>query len=90
MTIRIPRSSAGFPHPTLGRVLGIVLAVALLIPAFFFLFFLIAVAGVVTLGVVLRLLWTARQYRDQATPAVLEGEYSVEPPEQRADIAHKR
>ena len=58
---------------------GGVLAAALLVLAFFFLVVFPLVAGVLVIGISLRLLWRGRQVRDQASQDVLEGEYSVEP-----------
>jgi hypothetical protein len=81
MTQRIGTQSYGFPQTWLGRVVGSVLAAALLVSAFFFLFIFLLVAGVLILGISLRLLWRARQVRDQASQDILEGEYSVEPQE---------
>jgi membrane protein implicated in regulation of membrane protease activity len=78
MALRIGTQSYGFPQTWLGRVVGSVLAAALLVSALFFLFFFLLIAGVVILGISLRLLWRARQVRDQASKDVLEGEYSVE------------
>jgi hypothetical protein len=81
MTQRIGTQSYGFPQTWLGRVVGSVLAAALLVSAFFFLFIFLLVAGVLILGISLRLLWRARQVRDQASQDIFEGEYSVEPQE---------
>ena len=95
MPIRIAGLTGRSPHPLLVRTLGIVLAAAILIPALFFVLFLLAFAGVVALGIVLRLLWTARKHRAPATPDVIEGEYSVLPQEnrvteKRVDTTHER
>ncbi len=89
MAQQIGTQSYGFPQTWLGRVAGSVLAVALLVSAFFFLVFFLVVAGVLILGVALRLLWRARQIRAQASQDVLEGEYSVEPREKAAEITVK-
>ena len=95
MTQRIGTQSFGFPQTWLGRVLGGVLATALLVAAFFFLFIFLLVLGGVILAVVLRLLWVAKKVRAQASQDILEGEYSVEPQEERipgssaADTTHK-
>lgn len=81
MALRIGTNSYGFPQTWLGRVVGSVLAVALLVSAFFFLFIFLLAAGVLILGISMRLLWRARQVKARATQDVLEGEYSVEPQE---------
>ena len=62
-------------------MVGSVLAAALFVSAFFFLFIFLLVAGVLILGISLRLLWRARRVRNHASRDVLEGEYSVEPQE---------
>ena len=85
----IGTQSYGFPQTWLGRVAGSVLAVALLVSAFFFLVFFLVAAGVLILGISLRLLWRARQIRARASQDVLEGEYSVEPREKAAEITVK-
>ena len=95
MTQRIGTRSYGFPQTWLGRVAGGLLAAALFIAAFFFLFIVLLVLGVLILAVVLRLLWVAKKVRAQASKDILEGEYSVEPQEERllgsseADTTHK-
>ena len=81
MTLRIGTQSYGFPQTWLGRLVGSVLAGALLVSAFFFVFIFLLVAGVLIVGISLRLLWRARQVRDPASQDILEGEYSVEPQE---------
>jgi len=83
MTQRIGTQSYGFPQTWLGRVIGGVLAATLLVAGFFFLFVFLVILGVVILAVVLRLLWRARKVRVQASQDILEGEYSVEPQEER-------
>jgi uncharacterized protein (DUF58 family) len=88
MTLRIGTHSYVFSQTWLGRIAGGLLAAALLVSAFFFLFFFLLVAGVLILGISLRLLWRAKQVRRQASQDVLEGEYSVEPPEKAAAIRH--
>jgi len=76
-------------------VVGGLLAAALLVAAFFFLFIFLIVLGVVILAVMLRLLWTTKKARAQASHDILEGEYSVEPPDEgkrdgsAADSTHK-
>ena len=82
MTQRIGAQSYGFPQTWLGRVVGGLLAAALLVAAFFFLFIFLLVLGVLILAVLLRLLWTAKKARAQASQDILEGEYSVEPHEE--------
>ena len=95
MTQRIGTQSYGFPQTWLGRVVGGLLAAALLVAGFFFLFIFLLVLGVLILVVVLRLLWRAKKVRTQASQDILEGEYSVEPQEKGtvddsvADITHK-
>ena len=95
MTQRIGTPSYGFPQTWLGRVIGGLLAAALLVAAFFFLFIFLLVLGVLILAVLLRLLWRAKKVRAQASQDILEGEYSVEPQEERildssaADITRK-
>ena len=95
MTQRIGPQSYGFPQTWLGRVAGGILAAALLVAAFFFLFIFLLVLGVVILAVVLRLLWMVKKAKAQASHDILEGEYSVEPPDEEkrddsaADIKHK-
>jgi hypothetical protein len=81
MTLRIGTQACGFPQTWLGRVVASVLATALLVLAFFFVVIFLLVAGVVIVGISLRLLWRARQVRGQAPQNILEGEYSVEPKE---------
>jgi hypothetical protein len=81
MAIRIGTQSYGFSQTWLGRVVGSILAVALLVSAFFFLFIVLLVAGVLILGISMRLLLRARQVKAHAPHDVLEGEYSVEPRE---------
>lgn len=83
MTQRIGPQSYGFPQTWLGRVLGAILAAALLVAAFFFLFIFLLVLGGVILAVLLRLLWVVRKAKTQASQDILEGEYSVEPQEER-------
>ena len=78
MTPRIETRTYAFPQTLLGRFLSALLAAALLVAAFFFLFFFLAVAGVVVTGFALRALWRSKQARAQASPDVLEGEYTVE------------
>ena len=80
----------GFPQTWLGRVVGSILAVALVVSAFFFLLFFLVVTGVLILGISLRLLWKVKQARNRASQEILEGEYSVEPRDTSADITHKR
>ena len=95
MIQRIGTQSYGFPQTWLGRVVGGLLAAALLVAAFFFLFIFLVVLGVVILAVMLRLLWTAKKVRAQASHDILEGEYSVELHDDEirdgsaADITHK-
>ena len=95
MTPRIGTRSYSFPQTWLGRVVGGLLAAALLVAAFFFLFIFLLALGVVILAVLLRLLWRAKKVRAQASQDILEGEYSVEPQEERipgssaADTTHK-
>jgi hypothetical protein len=83
MTQRIKIQSFGFPQTWLGRLVAGILAAALLVLAIFFFFVFLVVAGVVILGISLRLLWRARKFRKQASEDVLEGEYSVEPERQQ-------
>jgi hypothetical protein len=95
MTQRIGTQSHGFPQTWLGRVVGGVLAAALLVAGFFFLFIFLLVLGVLILAVLLRLFWRAKKARTQASQDILEGEYSVEPQEEgilngsAAAITHK-
>jgi hypothetical protein len=89
MTIRISAHSYNLPQTWLGRVIGGLLAVALLVLAFFFVFVFLLVAGIVILAIALRVLWRTRKVLAQTTPKVLEGEYSVEPQDKAANITHK-
>ena len=95
MIQRIGPASYGFLQSWLGRLLGGLLAAALLVAAFFFVFIFLIVLGVVVLAVSLRLLWTAKKARAQASQDILEGEYTVEPHDEEitdrsaADTAHK-
>ena len=89
MAQQIGTQSYGFPQTWLGRVVGTILTVALLVSAFFFLVFFLVAAGVLILGISLRLPWRARQIRAQASRDILEGEYSVEPREEAAEITDK-
>lgn len=89
MTQRIGTRFYVFPQTFLGRVAAGVLAAALLVSAFFFLFVFLLVAGVLILGIALRLLWRSRQVRAEASQEVLEGEYSVEQREAAAEITPK-
>ena len=95
MTQRIGTQSFGFPQTWLGRVAGGLLAAALFVAAFFFLFIFLLVLGVVILAVLLRLFWVVRKAKTPASKDILEGEYSVEPQEERllgsseADTTHK-
>lgn len=89
MSQQIGARSSGSPQTWLGRVVGSVVAVALFVSAFFFLVFFLLAAGVLILGILLRLLWKARQIRAQASRDILEGEYSVEPQEKAAEITDK-
>jgi hypothetical protein len=81
MAFRIGTHFYSLPQTWLGRVVGSVLAAALLVSAFFFLFIFLLVAGVLILGISVRLLWRARQVKAHAPHDALEGEYSVEPRE---------
>jgi hypothetical protein len=90
MTQRIGTQIYGFPQTWLGRVVGAILAAAMVVSAFFFLFFFLLVAGILILGISLRLLWMAKLARHRASQDVLDGEYSVEPREESAEITHKR
>ncbi len=83
MTQRIGTQSYGFPQTWLGRVVGGILAAALFVSAFFFLFIFLLVLGVAILAVVLRLLWVVRKTKTQASQDILEGEYSVEPHDEK-------
>ena len=95
MTPRIGTRSYSFPQTWLGRVVGGLLAAALLVAAFFFLFIVLLVLGVLILAVLLRLRWRAKKARAQASQDILEGEYSVEPHDEgirdgsAADSTHK-
>jgi hypothetical protein len=89
MTQRYNIRFHAFPQTWLARVAAAILAAALVAAAFFFLVIFLPVAGIVILGIALRLLWRAQQVRDRATQDVLEGEYVVEPREKSAQITHK-
>jgi len=89
MTHQIGARFYVFPQTWLGRVGAGLLGVALLVPALFFLLVLLLVPGVLILGISLRLLWKARQVRAKASQGVLEGEFSVEPRVEAAEITHK-
>ena len=95
MIQRIGTRSYSFPQTWLGRLLAGLLAAALFVAAFFFVFIFLIVLGVVVLTVSLRLLWTAKKAKAQASQNILEGEYSVEPHDEEktdgsaADIGRK-
>ena len=78
-----------FPQSWLGRVAAGLASVALLITAFFFAVIFMAIAGVVILGITLRLLWLRHKFNARPAPDVLEGEYSVEQPQPPAAIPHR-
>jgi len=89
MSQQIGARSYGFPQTWLGRVVGSVLTAALFVSAFFFLVCFPLAAGVLILGILLTLLWKAREIRAQASRDILEAEYSVEPQEKAAEITGK-
>jgi predicted lipid-binding transport protein (Tim44 family) len=90
MTIRIDTKAYGFPRTLLGRIVGGLLAAGLLVLAFFFVFLFLLAAGILILGIGLRMLWRKNQVRAQAAQDAIEGEYSVESQDKAADITHKR
>jgi hypothetical protein len=67
-----------FPQTWLGRAAACLVSAALLVAAFFFAVIFLAIAGVLLAGFALRLLWLRHKIKGQATPDVIEGEYSVE------------
>jgi hypothetical protein len=89
MTLRIDTKTYGFPQTWLGRIVGGVLAMGLLILAFFFIFLFLVTAGILILGIALRLLWIRNRLRTHTSHDVIEGEYSVDPRDAAANITHK-
>jgi hypothetical protein len=67
-----------WPQSLPGRIIAGVLALAGVVAAFFFLFFVLLAAGVAIAVLYLRALWRRRVQPD-ANPEFIEGEYSVEP-----------
>ena len=66
-----------WPQSLPGRIVAGVIALAIVIAAFFFLFF-VAVAGAFAIAALyLRVLWQ-RRARKNSPPGVIEGEYTVE------------
>jgi membrane protein implicated in regulation of membrane protease activity len=89
MTERIGTRYYVFPQTFLGRLVGVLLAVALIVLAFFFLFFFLVIAGALASVVLLRLLWRTKRIKSQTPKDALEGEYSVVSHEE-ADITRKQ
>ncbi|NBR30312.1 MAG: hypothetical protein EBT83_18180 [Betaproteobacteria bacterium] len=67
-----------WPQSLPGRIIAGVLALAGIVAAFFFLFFVLLAAGLAIVVLYLRSLWRRRAQPD-ANPEIIEGEYSVEP-----------
>jgi hypothetical protein len=63
-----------------GRIVAGTLALAGLVTAFFFMFFVLLAAGAAIACLYLRALWRNRRARAEAQKDVIEGEYSVEAP----------
>jgi hypothetical protein len=76
------------PRTILGRVVGGILAVTVLVLAFFFLFFVLLAAGVVASVFLIRMAFRSKQIKATVPQDLIEGEYSVVPPEQ-VNITHK-
>ena len=67
-----------WPQSLPGRIVAGLVAMAGIVAAFFFLFFVLLAAGVAIAALYLRSLWR-RRTQPAASPDVIEGEYSVEP-----------
>jgi hypothetical protein len=66
------------PQGFWGRLATGLLAITLVVAAFFFVVFALIAAGVVVAALSLRAWWRARQLRGQVSKEVIEGEYTVE------------
>jgi hypothetical protein len=66
------------PKTWLGRLLAIAFAAALLVLAFFFLTFVLVIAGLVIFAGLVRLLLPTHKARGKTADESIEGEYSVE------------
>lgn len=69
-----------WPQSLPGRIFAGALAIAGLVAAFFFLFFVAIAAGIAIAGLYLRSLWRRHHPRTATGQDVIEGEYSVEQP----------
>jgi len=78
MTSRAQTYVFRWPQTLPGRIIAGVLALAGLVTAFFFLFFVLLAAGIALSVLYLRALWRNRKARATAQQDVIEGEYSVE------------
>ena len=89
MTERIGTRIYTFPQTLLGRVAAGIVTAALLVSAVFFFFLFLLLAGALVLGISLRVLWLRRQFKRNAPPDVIEGEYSIEQGDKAAAIPHR-
>ena len=65
------------PGGWLGRVIGTLVAIALLVLLFFFFTLALLAFGVLLVIVLVRIIWAARKPHEKTSPGTIEGEYLV-------------